>query len=133
MTVPHPNPLPGGEGEPSAALGLISVSAQFHGGIRSCGGIRSSEAWQRPGAACRYHRARSYRFMECGDKRLTRSRKMPGETSVKSCSFWHPSGVHLPLGPVSGGRFAKSPKRPPAYHLQSLRDWDTRNLFRHRR
>jgi hypothetical protein len=47
-------------------------------------------------------------------QRLTRSRKMPGETSVKSSSFWHPCGVHLPLGPVSGGRFAKSPKRPPA-------------------
>ena len=40
--------------------------------------------------------------------------KTPGETSVISSCFWHPSGVPVRLGPVSGGRFAKSPKRPPA-------------------
>jgi hypothetical protein len=27
---PHPNPLPGGEGAPSAVLGMILVSDQFH-------------------------------------------------------------------------------------------------------
>jgi hypothetical protein len=33
-----------GEGEPPAVLGSISVSAQFHGWVRSCGGIRKSES-----------------------------------------------------------------------------------------
>jgi hypothetical protein len=33
---------------------------------------------------------------------------------LRTSSFWHPSRVHEHLELVSGGRFAKSPKRPPA-------------------
>jgi hypothetical protein len=41
---PHPNPLPGGEGAPSAVLSIILVSAQFHGWAPSCAWIRRPEA-----------------------------------------------------------------------------------------
>jgi hypothetical protein len=49
-----------------------------------------------------------------GSSGLILTGKMPGGTSVISFCFWHPSGVHEQLGPATGGRFAKSPKRPPA-------------------
>jgi hypothetical protein len=37
---PHPNPLTGGEGAPSAVLGIILISAQFHGWVHSRLGLR---------------------------------------------------------------------------------------------
>jgi hypothetical protein len=38
---PSPCHLPGGEGEPSAALGLMSDSGKCHHYLRLCGGSRS--------------------------------------------------------------------------------------------
>jgi hypothetical protein len=43
VNCPSPCHLPE-EGEPAVVLGLIQVSGQFHGRIRSCGGSRKSEA-----------------------------------------------------------------------------------------
>jgi hypothetical protein len=47
---PSPYPLLGGEGGPSAVLGMILVSAQFRGWLCLCGQIRKSDLTLAPKA-----------------------------------------------------------------------------------